>query len=375
MRKMPYSLAVWQHKPSMTKKVIIVGGGIVGCMTAMELVKHGCQVTIVERNQIASQTSGESSWAGGGIVFPLLPWLYSDAVNVLTSYGANAYAEICQRMLCETGIDTGFEQSGFLLLPNFDTQAATSWCANNQVPAQAVKASTFDVQSLSGEDALWLPTICQVRPPYFMQAMRQWLEQNKVTMLEQTELVPLKQTAVLNTWKTVNGETLSADQFVVTSGAWSFELLKETSAKLNIKPMRGQILLYKPEKNLKQIVYREGFYMIPRRDGYLLAGSTLEDVGFEAAVTREVRDEISAKAQAIMPSLKNQAIIKHWSGLRPGTPENLPTISAHPSIENLYLNTGHFRYGLTMAPASAMLVAALMLGEKPEIDAKPYQCL
>ncbi|MDP3308024.1 FAD-binding oxidoreductase, partial [Methylotenera sp.] len=152
------------------------------------------------------------------------------------------------------------------------------------------------------------------------------------------------------------------------------ELLKETSAKLNIKPMRGQILLYKPEKNLEQIVYREGFYMIPRRDGYLLAGSTLEDVGFEAAVTREVRDEISAKAEAIMPSLKNQPILKHWSGLRPGTPENLPTISAHPTIENLFMNTGHFRYGLTMAPASAKLVTALMLGEKPQIDARPYTC-
>jgi glycine oxidase len=358
----------------MTRNVVIVGGGIVGCMTAMELVGRGCKVTIVERNQIASQTSGESSWAGGGIIFPLLPWLYSDAVNVLTSYGAKFYPEICQSLLRETGINTDFEQSGFLLLPEFDTEAALAWCANNQVPAQPVKASAFGVQSLSGEDALWLPTICQVRPPYFMQAMRQWLEQNNVTMLESTELVPLKEMQNLTEWQTVGGKTISADQFVVTSGAWSFQLLNETSAKLNIKPMRGQILLYKPEKNLEQILYREGFYMIPRRDGYLLAGSTLEDVGFDTAVTQEVRDEISAKAEAIMPALKNQPILKHWSGLRPGTPENLPTISAHPTIENLFMNTGHFRYGLTMAPASAKLVVALMLGEKPIINATPYQC-
>jgi len=359
----------------MTKKVVIVGGGIVGCMTAMELVRRGCKVTIVERNQIASQTSGESSWAGGGIIFPLLPWLYSEAVNVLTNNAANFYRELSQRMQQETGVDANFEQSGFLLLPKFDVQAAETWCANNQVPAQLVKASAFGVQSLSGEDALWLPTVCQIRPPYFMQAMRLWLEKNNVTMLEHTELLPLQQTPVLTEWHTISGEKLTADQFVVTSGAWSFELLKETSAKLNIKPMRGQILLYKPEKNLEQIVYREGFYMIPRRDGYLLAGSTLEDVGFEAAVTQAVRDEISAKAEAIMPELRNQAIIKHWSGLRPGTPENLPTIGAHPTIENLYLNTGHFRYGLTMAPASAQLIAALMLGEKPQINAAPYACV
>ena len=193
-------------------------------------------------------------------------------------------------------------------------------------------------------------------------------------MLEHTQLVPLQETQQLNEWQTTTGEKLSADQFVVTSGAWSFDLLKETSAKLNIKPMRGQILLYKPETNLKQMVYREGFYMIPRLDGHLLAGSTLEDVGFDSGVTEAVRDELRIKAEAIMPELKNQPIIKHWSGLRPGTPENLPTISAHPTIKNLYLNTGHFRYGLTMAPASAKLIAALMSGETPQIDPAPYAC-
>ena len=358
----------------MRKKVLIVGGGIVGCMTAMELVKRGCNVTIVERNQIASQTSGESSWAGGGILLPLVPWMYSEQVNALTNNGAKAYRQLCQQLLQDTGVDAHFEQSGFLILPNFDLQAAQTWCAYNQMRIQNVKAAAFGVKSSNGEDALWLPTVCQIRPPYLMQAMRKWLVQNNVTMLEHTELIPLQQTASLKEWVTVNGEKLTADQFVVTSGAWSFELLKDTTAKLNIKPMRGQLLLYKPQKNLEQIVYKEGFYMIPRRDGYLLAGSTLEDVGFDAAVTDAVRDEISAKAIAIMPELKNQPIIKHWSGLRPGTPENLPTISAHPTIENLYLNTGHFRYGLTMAPASAELVVALMLGETPQIDAISYAC-
>ena len=205
-----------------------------------------------------------------------------------------------------------------------------------------------------------------------MQALRKWLEQNNVTLLEHTELSPLKEAQQLNEWATVTGERLKADKFVVTSGAWSFELLKDIARKLNIKPMRGQILLYQPKKNLEQIVYREGFYMIPRRDGYLLAGSTLEDVGFDASTTEAVRDELSAKAEAIMPELKGMPIIKHWSGLRPGTPENIPTISAHPLIENLYLNTGHFRYGLTMAPGSARLVADLICGNKPWTDPAPF---
>ena len=162
-------------------------------MTAMELVNRGCRVSIVERNQIASQTSGESSWAGGGIVFPLLPWLYSEPVNALTLNGANFYRDLSQRLLLETGFDANFEQSGFLLLPNFDLEAAVAWCAKHQVPLEAVKASAFGVESPSGENALWLPSVCQVRPPYMMQAMRHWLENNN--NVKQVESSPYRPTS------------------------------------------------------------------------------------------------------------------------------------------------------------------------------------
>ena len=356
----------------MSKHVVIVGGGIVGCMTAMELIDRGHQVTIVERNQIASQTSGESSWAGGGIVFPLLPWMYSDAVNELTQYGAAQYQTICERLTRETSLPTGFHASGFLILPNFDTQAALSWCESHQQEFLKVKSKDFDVAHAEDEDALWLPKVCQIRPPYLMNALRHWLVQHHVNLLENTELKPLDNTRCLKEWEAVDGRVIKADQFVVTSGAWSFQLLKNVANHLKIKPMRGQILLYQPSKNLNQMIYKNGFYMIPRQDGYLLAGSTLEDVGFDASTTETVRDEIAAKAEAIMPALKGQPIIKHWSGLRPGTPDNLPTISAHPDIQNLFLNTGHFRYGLTMAPASAKLVVDIMEGSQPSLSTDPF---
>lgn len=355
----------------MSDRVVIIGGGIVGCMTAMELVDRGYQVTIVERNQIASQTSGESSWAGGGIIFPLLPWMYSEPVNTLTGYGAQAYSKICARLEKETSLPTGFIESGFLILPPYDHQAAVDWCESHQQEFEFVDKVDSLLSPIQNA-ALHLPKVCQARPPFFMKALRQWLVQHDVTLLEHTELLPLDELRALNAWQTTDGRVIEADKFVVTSGAWSFLLLRNVAQKLNIKPMRGQILLYQPPENLKQIVYQNGFYMIPRGDGYLLAGSTLEDVGFDASTTEAVRDELTIKAQSIMPSLKGLPIIKHWSGLRPGTPENLPTISAHPHIQNLYLNTGHFRYGLTMAPASAKLVADLISEKRPFIDASHF---
>lgn len=331
------------------QKVIVVGGGIVGCLTALTLVERGCQVTLVERNVVASQTSGESSWAGAGILFPLLPWMYKEPVNVLAMAGAAIYPQLCGHLLTKTGINAEFIQSGMQILAPFNETDALQWCAKNAVSAQI------------NAQGLFLPTVAQVRPPQLLKALRQALIQSGVTLLERTELKPLTQISQLNSWQTTTGSHLEADQFVVTSGAWSFELLKATSHELNIKPMRGQILLYENvHQRLEHIVYADGFYLVPRQDGLLLAGSTLEDVGFDKSTTEEVRQALQAKAESILPSLKHAPILKHWSGLRPGTPDNLPTISAHPSIQNLYLNTGHFRYGLTMAPASAQRIAALM---------------
>jgi glycine oxidase len=336
------------------QQVVVVGGGIVGCTTAMLLRQQGWQVTVVERNIIAAQTSGEASWAGAGIIFPLLPWFYQEAVNQLALEGASLYPALAQQLHQETGIDPECLRSGMLVQPPFDAETALAWCQANNVQA--------NLQN----DELWLPNVLQVRNPRLLQALKAWLEQHQVTLKEQTQLLPLLELemgeqGMLKGWQTTNGETLEADMFIVTSGAWSFDLLKQTALSLEIKPMRGQMLLYQLEQPItNQIIYRDGFYMVPRKDGYLLAGSSLEDVGFDTGVTEAMRVEMQTKAEAILPQLKNASVIKHWSGLRPGTPHNIPTIGQHPHISNLYLNTGHFRYGVTMAPASAKKLVELI---------------
>lgn len=339
------------HKHSMDKPtVVVVGGGIVGCMTAMQLHTQGYAVTVVERNIIAAQTSGESSWAGAGIAFPLLPWFYQDAVNTLALAGARAYPAVSETLYAETGIDPECTRSGMLIQPAYDQQQAQQWCTRFGV-----------AYAQQGEDLL-IPEVVQIRNPRLLQALKAWLTKHGVTLKEQTQLMPLPEsTSPIRAWQTSNGETLQADVYVVTSGAWSYELLKQTAMALDIKPMRGQMLLYQmPPGLLPHIVYRDGFYMLQRRDGHLLAGSSLEDVGFDTGVTESMRQSMQAKAEAILPALQGQPIIKHWSGLRPGTPHNIPTIGRHPQIENLYLNTGHFRYGVTMAPECARQIGALL---------------
>lgn len=334
--------------------VVVVGGGIVGCMTAMELRLRGHTVTLVERNIVAAQTSGESSWAGAGIAFPLLPWFYQDLVNELALAGARRYPDVCDKLHAETGINPECLRSGMLIEHPTQIQEALQWCQR------------FGVEGARQGDDLWIPEVVQLRNPRLLQAFKAWLIQHDVRLLEQTALAPLAEEAVaqsgtLQQWQTTSGQILEADSFIVTSGAWSFDLLKQTALTLDIKPMRGQMLLYHlPPGTLPCIRYRDGFYMLQRLDGHILAGSSLEDVGFDTGVTEAMRLEMQAKAEAMLPALKQAPILKHWSGLRPGTPNNIPTIGRHPQIQNLYLNTGHFRYGVTMAPECAHRIACLL---------------
>jgi glycine oxidase len=151
---------------------------------------------------------------------------------------------------------------------------------------------------------------------------------------------------------------------VLTAGAWSGELLGKKTLGIPVKPMRGQMLLYQlPPGTLQHLLYHDDFYLIPRCDGHILAGSTVEDVGFDKSTTPQAAADLHRKAAGLLPQLADATVIKHWSGLRPGSPDNVPIIAGHPDFDNLYLNTGHFRYGVTMAPASAEILAAKVCGE------------
>jgi glycine oxidase len=126
---------------------------------------------------------------------------------------------------------------------------------------------------------------------------------------------------------------------------------------------------------LEPMVLDEGdnFYLIPRRDGHILAGSTLEEAGFDKSTTSEARETLLARAHALIPVLAEERLVAHWAGLRPASPHNIPVISVHPVISNLYLNSGHFRYGVTMAPGSAELVANMILNKPQSLDVMPYR--
>lgn len=349
---------------------IIVGSGVIGCSTALELANTGASVLLLERGPAGQ----ESSWAGGGILYPLLPWDYSGAVNQLVQRSLALFPAWAENLLAASCIDPEYRQCGMLVLPPFSTATAQAWCNKHATPLETTGAREIIPRLATNEDALWLPDVAQARNPRLLKALRRRLEILGVQIHEHTEVTGWRSDDSGVTDVQTNHGTLSAGRYILTAGAWSRQLLGEHALNLDIRPIRGQMLLFKTEPGtLRSIILKNGIYLIPRLDGHILAGSTLEDAGFDKTTTEEAKAMLYAQATGILPLLKDAPLLQHWSGLRPGSPDNIPTIDRHPQLNNLYISSGHFRYGVTMAPASAEIITNLILGRPQAMDIAPYR--
>lgn len=349
---------------------LIIGAGVIGCATALELARAGARVTVLERGAAGA----ESSWAGGGILSPLLPWDYLEPVTQLTRWGCELYPAWIAELQARTGIDPEYVVSGMLVLPPFDAEQAAIWCARHAMPLRQVNARSILPQLAPEGNALWLPDVAQVRNPRLLGALRRALELEGVTLIEHAEVTGLTLSGSRVAGLATSRGSYSAGSYVVTAGAWSSALLGDLALRCEVHPVRGQMLLFQVAPgSLPHIVLQNGIYLIPRRDGHILVGSTLEDAGFDKSTTADALETLRAAAIGILPQLGTHEVIRHWAGLRPGSTNNIPTIGRHPHVENLYVNSGHFRYGVTMAPGSARLLCNILFDRPQTVDVDPYR--
>lgn len=335
----------------------IIGGGVTGLSTAYALLRHGHRITLADNGH-----PGQSSWAGAGILCPLLPWDYDEAVNRLAFAGMQAWPDWADEIAAHSGCDPEYWACGMEILAAKTPQAALDWCSSHDLQAE-----------LRTDGSLWLPGVGQLRNPRLVAALTGAVTKLGGRILPECEIIGLR----------IEGEKAAAalsaeaehpaDVFVWAGGAWAGQPLGALAAVPKVRPVRGQMLLYAPGSHtLGHVLYKDGLYLVPRLDGHLLAGSTVEDAGFDARTTPEMLDRLHRDACALLPGLAAHPPIRSWAGLRPGSPHNIPIIDRHPELGNVWVSTGHFRYGVTMAPASSRLLAELMLGEPPHIDPTPY---
>ena len=355
--------------------ILIVGGGIIGMLTARELSLAGMQVTVVEQGEAGH----ESSWAGGGIVSPLYPWRYPAAVSALAKWGQAFYPELIAEIKDATGIDAELIQSGLLMLDD-EPEKALEWAVKWSPNLQLIdKNEVYEVEPevaeacIGNKKAIWMPDIRQVRNPRLVKAMKQYLLKCGVQFLEQTEVTGFTQNANQITGIKTNKGELKADKVLVAGGAWSANLLKNIAINIDVEPVKGQMILFKSEPNkIKRIVLSHDRYVIPRKDGRVLVGSTLEHTEFDKATTITAKNELVDEAYRITPCLKEAEVEHHWAGLRPGSNTGVPYICAVPEVEGLYLNTGHYRNGIVLGAGSARLAADIILNRENTLNSSAY---
>ncbi|UFH48796.1 glycine oxidase ThiO [Pseudomonas sp. KNUC1026] len=355
-------------------QTLIVGAGAIGLLTALNLAELDGQVTVIDR-----QGAGlESSWAGGGIVSPLYPWRYSQAVTALAHWSQDFYPQLADRLFLDTGVDPEVHVTGLYWLDLDDEARALEWARRERRPLSAVsiEATYRQVPALGAgfERAIYMADVANVRNPRLVKSLKAALAHcPNVTLREHccAQGFVLEGDQVVGV-RTAEGE-LRADRVVLTAGAWSGELLATLGMALPVEPVKGQMILYKCASDfLPRMVLAKGRYAIPRRDGHILVGSTLEYAGFDKTPTAEALESLEASAVALLPGLEKAERVGHWAGLRPGSPEGIPFIGPVSRHPGLWLNCGHFRNGLVLAPASCQLLANLVAGKAPIIDPAPY---
>lgn len=361
---------------------LVVGGGVVGLSLAWELAQRKQRVCVVDRQETGRATSR----VGAGIFPPPKSGAIHDPLEQLRTQSHALHVEWSQRLLAETGVDNELRRCGGVYLARQVGEAAALRVEMLQAAEDGVQSEALSRQSLVEREpklvsiaddvlaAYYLPDEMQLRSPPHLRALRAACEKVGVEFRIHVEVSRLEMKSEKVAALQTNQGLLTANKYCICSGPWSAQLLEPLGVCLPVEPWRGQLLLWKTPQPLVSHVINEGFrYLVPRADGYLLAGATVEDVGFDCQTTDEAVTELREFSERLLPELGERKYEMAMSGLRPKTPDGLPFMDHVPGVANLSISTGHYRSGLHLSPICAVFMAGLLLDDIAAIVPNPFR--
>jgi glycine oxidase len=367
----------------------IIGGGIVGLSIARELAGRGRSVRVLAREG----GRDTASWAAAGI-FPPAPEPGPDRDDpnaALTALSDRLHRRWAEELRSETGIDNELSACGGLHLTADETglarleAAADSWRKRRARCEWLAAADVARLEpALGGAVAagriaggFLLPDEMRIRSPRHLEALHRSCVARGVMLSHDCTVaeivVAAGRVAGLEVRSPAGTETVTAERYVLAAGAWSGPLAERLGLAIDTRPIRGQIALVRlPRQILSRVVNRGFDYLVPREDGRILAGSTLEDVGFDRSTRPADIDRLLTVAADLLGDLSVATVEATWAGLRPGSADGLPLIGPAPACDNAFVAAGHFRAGLHQSTGTAVIVADLVEGRVPPLDITPF---
>ena len=360
-------------------EILIVGGGVIGLSTAYYLAQRGVSVTIVDRQSVGR----EASWAGAGMLPPGNLQHAATPEARLRSYSHDLWPDLTEDLRDRTGIDNGYRVCGAVEVcpPDDDSQFrgyVTCW-ETEQVLVNRLDRSRLErfVPGLHSEilEGVFRPDFGQARNPRQLKALTTACQMMGVEFIEHADALTLTATDGGHAVAKAGQRTFHADRICVTTGSWTRQLLQPLGVAMPVQPVRGQIVQLRATPLPFTCVIEQGRrYMVPRPDGLILVGATEEYVGFEKKNTSQGVSSLLNFAESLVPVLAQAEIVRCWSGLRPGSPDELPFLGQVPGFENLFVGAGHFRSGLQMSPGTGVILADLLTDQQPDIELEGLTC-
>lgn len=359
-------------------EVIVVGGGVMGCSIAYYLAKKGVKVTVLEMGQIGGQASG----AAAGMLAPFSEIHSSSPSMDMNMASLRMYEGLAAELKEESGIDVEYVPSGLIRLAKTDEEEkelteSLSWQREHSpdlrwLTPQELKELEPSL-SLDVRGASYSPEEGHVQSPRLTQAFGQAALRLGATLRPDTAAIDLTRQGFRITGVQLRGEVVAADHVVLAPGAWTETWGHRLGVKLPVQPMRGQIMSLKPSSpSIKQIVVWGRNYMVPKVDGSVLVGATVEHVGFDTSVTSSGLAFLTGLIPSMAPSLEEAAFVGAWAGLRPWSEDGIPLLGPIPGWEGITMASGHYRNGILIAPLTGKLIAQSVLKQKTDFPLEPF---
>ncbi|MGL5807826.1 MAG: glycine oxidase ThiO [Xenococcaceae cyanobacterium] len=356
---------------SATSEIVIIGGGVIGLAIAVELKRRGATVTVLSRD-----FQQAASHAAAGMLAPLAEKIASPAMLELCLKSRWLYPDWISKLDEITGVDTGYLPCG-ILAPIFEGNRQQGIGNTDSTATWLDKDAIELYQPGLGKDVVggwWYPEDGQVDNCQLVKSLLQAAQSLGVKIKEGVNVEAIEQKQGKVTSVFTSAGKFKGDRYILTSGSWANQLLP-----LPVRPVKGQMLAVRmPQINyqsfpLQRILYGSHSYLVPRKDGRLIIGATVEEVGWTPHNTPNGIKNLLDKAIKLYPALADWAMVEFWWGFRPGTPDELPILGTS-SCENLILATGHYRNGILLAPVTASLIADLILEQKVDPLLKHFSC-